>query len=262
MVRRAMRASAVRLTPEGKKTLRDAGTAAEHRRLLSFIDFQGSTTVIRAFLRRYPDAQIERWLGELAERGLIEDTEAALEPPLQFSGVNSAPIPPVLEQDEKRLADEAWSASNLLSASGVYVAQDRVRNRAPLLKARRDIEILVVEDDPDQRALARQRLQAAGYRVREAGSAKALAAMLEKEAPPDLVVLDVMLPDGDGFDILGSLRRHPRHALLPIVMLTVKSDPADIRAGLALAADGYITKPYDTRALAGAIDDVLGAVAA
>lgn len=261
MVRGAMRASAMRLTPEGRKTLRDADAAAEHRRVLSLIDFLGSTTVIRAFLRRYPDAQIERWLGELAERRLIEDAGAPPEPSLHFSGANSAPIPPVLEQDEKRLADEAWAASHLLSASGAYVALERVRNRAPLGKARREVEILVVEDDPDQRALARQRLQAAGYRVREAGSAKALAAMLEKDAAPDLMLLDVVLPDGEGFDILGSLRRHPRHALLPIVMLTAKCDPADIRTGLALAADGYVTKPYDTRALTGAIDDVLGAVA-
>lgn len=256
-----MSARAVRLTPEGRKALREAAVSPEHRRVLSLIDFQGSTTVIRAFLRRYPDAQIDQWLGELAARRLTEDAGAPPEPPLQFSGAHSAPIPPVLEQDEKRLADEAWAASNLLSAAGAYIAQDRVRHRAPLGKARGDIEILVVEDDPDQRALARQRLQSAGYRVREAGSAKALAEMLEKEAPPDLMLLDVVLPDGDGFDILGSLRRHPRHALLPVVMLTVKSDPADIRTGLALAADGYVTKPYDARALAGAIDDVLGAAA-
>jgi DNA-binding response OmpR family regulator len=66
-----------------------------------------------------------------------------------------------------------------------------------------------------------------------------------------------MLPDGDGFDILGKLRARPEFAILPVVLLTVKTDPADIRKGLTLGADGYITKPYSKNQLAEVIARVL-----
>jgi DNA-binding response OmpR family regulator len=84
--------------------------------------------------------------------------------------------------------------------------------------------------------------------------------MLVNNAPPDLLLLDIILPDGDGLDILAKIRRNPRLALLPIVMLTVKDDPADIERGLALGADGYMTKPYSKASLGDVIGVVLGAL--
>lgn len=67
-----------------------------------------------------------------------------------------------------------------------------------------------------------------------------------------------MLPDGNGFSVLSDLRRHPRLASLPIVMLTVVNEPAYIAEGLALGADGYVTKPYSKNILIGVIKGVLG----
>jgi DNA-binding response OmpR family regulator len=93
----------------------------------------------------------------------------------------------------------------------------------------------------------------AGFSARTADSAAALRAALAQHEPPDVLLLDIMLPDGDGFDILAGLRSHPAHALLPVVMLTVKSEPTDIERGLGLGADGYITKPYSKKLL----EDVL-----
>ena len=97
----------------------------------------------------------------------------------------------------------------------------------------------------------------AGYAVRTADSAASLRETLRKDPAPDLLLLDIILPDGDGFDILANIRMHPELALLPIVMLTVKGDPADIRKGLALGADGYVTKPYSKIVLADTIRRVL-----
>ena len=116
--------------------------------------------------------------------------------------------------------------------------------------------MLIVEDDPDQLALAQLRVRMAGFAARTADSAGALRAALEKHEPPDVLLLDVMLPDGDGFDILAGLRNRPTHALLPVVMLTVKDNPTDIERGLALGADGYVTKPYSKKRL----EDVRGQV--
>jgi len=97
----------------------------------------------------------------------------------------------------------------------------------------------------------------AGFAARTADSAAALREALAKHEPPDALLLDIMLPDGDGFDILAGLRNHPTHALLPVVMLTVKSDRADIERGLALGADGYITKPYSKKLLEDVLSQVL-----
>jgi DNA-binding response OmpR family regulator len=80
---------------------------------------------------------------------------------------------------------------------------------------------------------------------------------LVDEGPPDLLLLDVMLPDGDGFEVLSKMRRHQTLGSLPIVMLTARTEPGDIGHGLALGADGYITKPYTKNILAEVINRVL-----
>jgi DNA-binding response OmpR family regulator len=73
----------------------------------------------------------------------------------------------------------------------------------------------------------------------------------------DVAVFDVMLPDGNGFDLLAKLRASPEFATLPVVMLTAKTELADIHRGLALGADGYITKPYSKTQLGEVIAHVL-----
>jgi DNA-binding response OmpR family regulator len=80
---------------------------------------------------------------------------------------------------------------------------------------------------------------------------------LVDEGAPDLLLLDVILPDGDGFEVLSKMRRHPALGSMPIVMLTVRNEPGDIGRGLALGADGYITKPYTKKILTEVISRVL-----
>ncbi|MGA8049346.1 MAG: response regulator [Burkholderiales bacterium] len=75
--------------------------------------------------------------------------------------------------------------------------------------------------------------------------------------PPDILLLDIMLPDGNGWDVLSSIRRHPKLALLSVVMLTALNEETEIRWGLALGADGYVTKPYSKQILAETIGAVL-----
>ena len=97
----------------------------------------------------------------------------------------------------------------------------------------------------------------AGYMVRVARSAVEFAGDLGANSRPDIVLLDVMLPDGDGFNILAKIRNHPKLATMPVVMLTAKTDPGDIRRGLELGADAYVTKPYSKNVLDDAIRQVL-----
>ena len=97
----------------------------------------------------------------------------------------------------------------------------------------------------------------AGYKVRVAATVNAFLHSMLDDGPPDLLLLDVMLPDGNGFDVLAKMRRHAVLGALPIVMLTSENEPEDIGKGLLLGADGYITKPYTKNILADVIRRVL-----
>jgi DNA-binding response OmpR family regulator len=168
------------------------------------------------------------------------------------------PLQPTLpDEDSKRLAKTTVIAGATLLRSGSFLSDERIANLPSLDKPPARTAILLVEDDPDQAALAELRLTMAGYRVRSVDRAKALSRYLREEVRPDLLLLDVMLPDGNGFDILAKLRVSPEFATLPIVLLTAKTELADIHNGLALGADGYITKPYSKTQLEEVISRVL-----
>ncbi len=238
-----------KLTKAGRKVFwedqhRAVATPTEHRRILGLVEFQGHSEVIRSYLRRYPDKLIVEWLAEMEESGLIESSPAGPQSDALFLGKDPAQAPPLVEIDRKLLDSDAKAAGISLLRAGVYIADERVKNRPALQKPPGKTTVLIVEDDPDQLALAELRVGMAGYVVHSADSVKRCFEVLRQHGAPDLLLLDVLLPDGNGFDILAQLRRHPTLALLPIVMLTVKDDPADIWKGLSLGADGYVTKPY------------------
>ncbi len=108
--------------------------------------------------------------------------------------------------------------------------------------------VLVVDDDADSRTWTRVGLQQAGYAVREATTA---AQALESIAacPPDLLILDVMLPDMDGFALTRQLRQDAALATLPIILVTVLDDPASMVQGLEAGANDFLTKPLESSEL-------------
>lgn len=116
--------------------------------------------------------------------------------------------------------------------------------------------ILVIEDDEDILELLRHHLGKEGYTVEtcEAGEAGLNRA---KDQPPHLLLLDLMLPDLDGLQVLKSLRSDSRTSFLPVVILTAKGEESDIITGLELGADDYITKPFSPKVLLARIRAVL-----
>ncbi len=108
--------------------------------------------------------------------------------------------------------------------------------------------ILIVEDEPDAIDLIEYNLVGAGYRVKSTSSgSEALA--LARSILPNLIILDVMLPEIDGFDLCKLLRRSADTASVPIIMLTAKAAEDDRVRGLELGADDYVTKPFSPREL-------------
>jgi CheY-like chemotaxis protein len=229
----------------------------DYKRLLAIIEVGGHEEVIRGRLRRFPDQLINEWLKELEELKMVESHEAGDLDAITFTGAALPLLPPLSEEDRKRLVKTTVIAGATLLRSGSFLAGDRVINLPRLAKPRAETVILLVEDDPDQLALGELRLTMAGYQVHSVDRAKALSRYLRQQARPDLLLLDVMLPDGNGFDILAQLRGRPEYSTLPIVLLTAKTELVDIRNGLALGADGYITKPYSKNQLVEVIGYVL-----
>ena len=103
--------------------------------------------------------------------------------------------------------------------------------------------IAVVDDEPDILELIGLHLSRAGFAVKSFAAARPLLQYLEKHLP-DLLVLDLMLPDGDGLEICKSLKKEPRTSAMPILILTAKGEKADIVLGLEFGADDYLVKPF------------------
>lgn len=118
------------------------------------------------------------------------------------------------------------------------------------------VRICVVEDEPDILELVRYNLTQHGYEVISALSGEEALARIRAH-PPELVVLDLMLPGVDGLEVCRTLKREARTVDVPILMLTARSEEADIVAGLELGADDYLIKPFSPRVLLARIRAVL-----
>ncbi len=117
-------------------------------------------------------------------------------------------------------------------------------------------DVLVVEDEPDIRNLVVHHLTRDGFRCRTAATgAEALASI--RTAAPDLVVLDLMLPEMNGLEVCRRLRTDPSTAGVPIIMLTAKSDEVDRIVGLEMGADDYVAKPFSPKELVARVRAVL-----
>ncbi len=116
--------------------------------------------------------------------------------------------------------------------------------------------ILVVDDEEDIVELVELNLTREGYRVLGCTTGEK-ALEIAKLKLPNLIVLDLMLPGMDGLEVCRRLKRSPKTAHIPIVMLTAKAEEADIVAGLELGADDYVTKPFSGKILAARVRRLL-----
>lgn len=121
------------------------------------------------------------------------------------------------------------------------------------------MRVLVVDDQDDVRALLRVTLESAGYEVDQAPSGEAALLALTERPMPGLVVLDLQMPDIDGWDVLRQIRENPRTADVRVLTCTVKASAADAERAWRLGCDGYLTKPFGLDALICEVSRVLGA---
>ena len=119
-----------------------------------------------------------------------------------------------------------------------------------------NVSIAIVDDEPDIAELVSLNLKKASFRVKEFYDAESFLASLVSEIP-DLIILDLMLPDMDGFDVCKALKNQERYATIPIIMLTARVEETEKVLGLELGADDYVTKPFSPRELVARVKAVL-----
>jgi DNA-binding response OmpR family regulator len=118
--------------------------------------------------------------------------------------------------------------------------------------------VLIIDDDPVIQLLLRVNFEQDGFQVETAGDGQQ-GVEKAREMMPDLILLDVLMPKMDGFEVLKALRSDPRTENLRVALLSAKSSDSDQKAGMAAGADAYMTKPFDPLQL---LDDVRRLIAA
>ncbi len=157
-------------------------------------------------------------------------------------------------------AEEPWAAFEArLRASELPEPPPGLRQRCLPPGTARDRQpeqapgILVVEDQPNIRRLIQVHLERAGYRVDLAADGLEGLAHVAAD-PPDLIILDVMMPNLDGLRVVERLKSDPRTSEIPVIMLTARSSDVQVREGLLEGADLYLAKPFDPEQLREIVD--------
>lgn len=241
------------VTPKGKQELLSSATTISLPEIDLLIRFNGLLTLgqIRHGIGAGDAlASFDGTLGMLISKGLAAPVEAdPFAASLQFNFSHSS-------MTEANAEADACAESLKTAHFYVRIAKNRGLPRARVAGAR--MSALIVDDEPQLAKYLGHFLTFEGFDVRVAGCRAEVVAELRKQPVPDLILLDVMLPDADGFDILLRIRAHPALKDVPVIMLTAKATRESVLKGLAGGADGYITKPVETDYLLQAVRTVMG----
>ena len=239
------------LTRQGEAELRGAATRLAAPELELLVRFDGALTLQQIIdsLPAPSRATFAQAFKNLRDRGLVHEIEQD-----PFTLTWNAEMHKLARTVGQAEADAGLAS---LQRSGFFVQIARERP-APRAVKPGQLTAVVIEDEPTLARFTTSLLQLSGFEVRQAGNRQEVVDEIRRPPVPDLILLDVMLPDADGFDILHRVRAHPVLKDVPVIMLTGKATREAVLKGISLGADGYITKPCTPEALLRAVRTVLG----
>jgi len=118
-------------------------------------------------------------------------------------------------------------------------------------------KVLIIEDEEDAAELFAEMMRVSGFQVSITSKSKPAISIMNEDKP-DLVLLDIMMPDVSGLDILREMRQDDNLSDVPVILITAKSMPADIKKGMEAGASTYLTKPVGFQELKDAVERTLG----
>ena len=236
------------LTERGSAELSSGRTALSSTELSVLVLLDGKSTVgqIRARAGPLTVEVVDKALERLLRSGHILPAVDVTSDHIDAGNFFSASV------------SEADAAAATLKANGFFVKFAQRAAQSRKLAAGQKILALVVEDDPQLAKLVRTYFQMDGMETRLAGNREEINACLRQLPKPDVILLDVVLPDVDGFDVLARLRQHEAVKDIPVIMMTAKATREAVLKGLERGAAGYLTKPFHIDTLLTAVKTVLG----
>jgi CheY-like chemotaxis protein len=251
------------LTPKGSRELKAAATSLTELELKLLVLLDGHAPVSRLLkvFSAQPKPELLDALQKLKRGGFIADAggeDGAGDGSIEATGFFTRPVFPESAEAGEAAASQSDETLQLLRKNG-YVARiaKRAAAQRKLVKDEK-IHVLVIEDDEHLAKLLRMFLVLHEFVPRMAANRDGITAALRVAPKPDVALLDVTLPDIDGFEVLLRMKQHPVLKSMPVIMITGKATREAVLKGLACGADGYITKPFDVDVISHAVKSVLG----
>jgi CheY-like chemotaxis protein len=183
--------------------------------------------------------------------------ETGDQPAAKAPAAEATPTPIKTQAPEKVVLDPEFTfGAAKLEAEGYYVA---VARRSPgAVDAVAGNKVMFVEDEPVTNAVLKKVLTTDGFEAHGAYDAAGLGALLKQHGLPDMILLDIELPNVSGLQILTRIRKHPRMREIPVLMVTSRAEMSDVMRGLSLGANGYLSKPVAVESLRVILRQILG----
>jgi two-component system OmpR family response regulator len=241
------------LTHLGQRELAAVGTSLSRSELELLVLIDGKATV----------SQVQASAGHLAPSEVIKVLDKLLRSEhialQQFDLGDFFGASALSEWKGEMPSDSAIARGvSTLQQDGYVVRIARRPPSEPKLARDRKLTVMVVEDEQQLAEIMRKVLSLAGFVARVAANCEQIVAAFRQPPLPDLVLLDVMLPDTDGFNVLAKMRQHPMLREVPVIMVTGTATREAVLKGLGGGANGYITKPFHINVLVKAVKTVLG----
>jgi len=203
----------------------------------------------------------------------IEEDEFDLDFTVHFSNaaVRSEKLPPAATEQpavsapaaaknppaEKVVLDPEFRiGTSKLESEGFYVAV--ARRGTGVAGSAAGNKVMFVEDEPVTNAVLKKVLTTDGFEAHGAFDAAGLGKLIKEHGMPDIILLDIELPDVSGLQILSRVRKHPKMRAIPVLMVTSRAEMSDVVRGLSLGANGYLSKPVAVESLRAILRQILG----
>jgi CheY-like chemotaxis protein len=248
------------LTQRGEAEIQSAKTTLHPAALELLVRMDGATSAaqLQAGMPSTPFDEIAGTLATLLRDRYIQYAQVTIDDALRFDVMPGIARPTPVGDSSASVRRAATTGLKALEHHGFYVRIARRPDAKPKLPTDRPPQAVVVEDEPHLAKFLKHFLNFEGFDVRVGSHREAIVQALRAAPMPDLVLLDIMLPDTNGFDVLTAIRQHSKLCSVPVMMLTAESTRQSVLKGLAAGADGYITKPFHTDILVNAIQTIFG----